>query len=558
MKRIVSVWLPHWPIERLLRQSPGAIPDDVPAALVASGAHGLCITATNTCAASEGIRPGASLADSRAAVPHLISRPAAPFADARALIRLARWLGRYGPFRHTDGQDGIWIEITGVAHLFGGERGLASDLVGRLSALGITARVGLADTLGAAHALARFAATAPHASPPSGGGVAIAPRGETAAALSALPIEGLRLAGDAVTLLRRLGLKRIGQLYDLPRASLEQRFRSHLSTRSGKRDSTRLAAAVLTRLDQALGLSSEPRRALAEPPLLAVRRSWSEPLASSEALTGEISGLAGELVEKLRAAGLGARGVTLALYRADGTIAAARVHLSRASADARHILRLLRERLAGVDAGFGIDVAVMEARAVERMPSAQASLDRSGEEGDDATRLLDRLATRLGSSRIHALAPRASHIPERAEVRVPPLQGAPTFSGRTSLRPPRPHLIISPPEPVSVMAEVPEGPPLRFTWRRVLRAVARSEGPERIAPEWWRDLALKEKRETSEGVEEGESGLLGEPVARSSGKRPRDYYIVEDQDGARYWLYREGFYGAPGELPPRWFLHGLF
>lgn len=236
MRRIVSVWLPLWPIERLARARSTAVPDEAPLALVQSGSHGIRITAVNACAAKEGVRIGQALADARASLPSLLSRPAEPERDRAVLEQLARWCGRYGANRNVDGEDGLWIDVTGVAHLFGGEERLVADLIARLSRFGVTVRVGLADTLGAAHALARFAPSP-----------ALAPAGTSEARLAALPVEALRLAPETVLLLRRLGLKRIGQLFLLPRAALERRFRS-----------AQTADAVLRRLDEALGVRSEP------------------------------------------------------------------------------------------------------------------------------------------------------------------------------------------------------------------------------------------------------------------------------------------------------------
>jgi protein ImuB len=216
MPRIVSVWLPYWPIERLRRADPGAVPDEGPFALVAPGRHGITITAANAAARAAHVAVGAALADVRAALPVLATRPAEPTRDCAALRTLARWCGRYGPARNTHGADGLWIDVTGVAHLFGGEQGLVEDLGARLAALALTARIGLADTLGAAFALARH----------GGRSIAFAPPGGTQTAVAALPVAGLRLDADTLKLLRRLGLRRIGQLYDLPRAALERRFRS--------------------------------------------------------------------------------------------------------------------------------------------------------------------------------------------------------------------------------------------------------------------------------------------------------------------------------------------
>ena len=497
------------------RAAPAAVPHDAPLALVEAGSHGIRITAVNVRAAADGARIGQALADARAALPALLSRPAEPRRDRAALLKLARWCGRYGPNRNADGADGLWIDVTGVAHLYGGEERLLGDLVAKLAGFGLTVRAGLADTLGAAHALARFAASP-----------ALALAGGAAPRLAALPVEALRLAPETVVLLKRLGLRRIGDLYDLPRAALQRRFRSYKG-----------AEAVLARLDQALGVRPEPRRPLAEPPALFVQRSWPDPLVSAEGLQAETAQLTRELCLALDARELGARAICLSLYRADGTVAEARAGLSQPSWIPEHLMALLAEKLVHLDAGFGVDVLVLAAVQVERRPAEQAALGRlaQGARGDTA-QLIDRLANRLGAARVSRLAPRASHMPERAEAAAPALSLAngrpketawPQASG-----PPRPSLLLPRPEPIRVVAEVPEGPPARFTWRRVERRVARAQGPQRIAPEWWREIGAEQSR-------------------------TRDYYRIEDEAGAGYWVFREGFYGGEEE-PPRWFLHGLY
>lgn len=547
-RRIVSLWLPHWPVERLARHTPNAVPADRPFALVESSAHGLSITAVNHRAARDGIRLGASLADARAALPELVSRPAEPIRDHRSLIRLARWLGRYGPARNRDGIDGVWIDITGVAHLFGGEEQLLADLIQRLSSFGITPHAGLAGTLGAAHALARFSAT--------GRVPAIAPPNSEKTALAALPIAGLRLEPDTVVLLKRLGLRRIGQLYDVPRAALEQRFHAGYAAKSKARDRARPSfagkqdtagqvgagqvGAVLTRLDQMLGLKAEPRRPLDTLPALSVRRTWAEPLISAEALDGEIAGLVEELCDALKAQALGVRQLCLTLYRADGTIGSVQAGFCSATCEWRHMMRLLREKLSTLDAGFGIDMTVLDGHGAERTAPLQTSLGTQAGlvHNGAAVLLIDRLSNRLGANSIYGLAAQASHIPERAQSRQ--TAGAPIHKNAAQqARPgaPRPAFLLQLPEPIRVMAEVPEGIPKHFIWRRVRHLVVKGEGPERIEPEWWRGL-----------------GVTQPNIAAT-----RDYYHLENESGARFWVFRAGLYqSTEAQGPPRWFVHGLF
>jgi protein ImuB len=512
MKRIVSVWLPLWPIERMARAQPSLVPADAPLALTEAGMHGIRITAVNMRAAKEGVRVGQALADARAAFPALLTQPAELRRDRTSLLRLARWCGRYGPNRNVDGDDALWIDITGVAHLFGGEAKLMDDLLARLARFNLTACAGLADALGAAHALARFAPSP-----------AIAGEGRAEARLASLPVEALRLAPDAVLLLKRLGLRRIGELYRMPRAALERRFRS-----------AKGAEAVLTRLDQALGVRSEPRRPLAEPPALYVQRSWPDPLVSAEQLEAETASLARELCTHLSARGLGARRLCLSLYRADGTVAEVRAGLSAPSWVPEHMTALLGEKLSAIDAGFGIDVMVLAAVQAEKPGAQQGALAPRLQGGarTDVAQLVDRLANRLGAGRVRRIEPRASHIPERAEVHVAALARPHAASWPVASGPTRPSLLLDNPEPIRVVAEVPEGPPASFVWRRVERRIVRAQGPQRVAPEWWDEIAAKK------------SGT-------------RDYYRVEDEGGAGYWVYREGLYGRDEELP-RWFMHGLF
>lgn len=518
MTRIVSIWLPHWPIERLKRAAkPGAsspIPDDRPFALAAMTERAMTITAVNAAARAESIAPGLGLADARARCPRLQSAPAEPERDAQALTRLARWCGRYSPSLNVEGADGLWLDVTGVAHLFGGEAGLLDDITVRLAGLGLTAHLGLADTRGCAWALARFG-DSPRATAPSGG---------AGQALDPLPVEGLRLTPDTVTLLKRLGLRRIGQLAALPRASLKRRFAARAA-----------AEAVLTRLDQALDPAAEPGAPLIPTPYYMARLPFPEPLISAEPFERALETLADDLCARLARDLQGARQVAFTAYRSDGTYAWMTVGLSTACRTPAHLVRLLKEKVLEIDAGFGIDLMTLAANAVERLAPEQTAF-AEGHEAAPVAPLIDRLSNRLGPDRVTRASPRASHIPERAERYRPAMARPAPWPAEPAHTPPRPPLLLERPEPIAVVAEVPEGPPALFTWRCVTRRIVRAQGPERIAPEWWREIAR----------------------ARAP-SRPRDYYRIEDDQGARYWVFRDGLYQPhPEHGPPDWYLHGLF
>lgn len=548
MVRVVSVWLPQFPIERLRRISldrglPGrkaanaASPDRdrvqrLPFALVESGAHGIVVTAVNGTAATAGVAPGQSLADARAALPCLRTQPAEPGRDRAALEELARWAGRYGPSCNTEADDGFWIDITGVAHLFGGEAALLADLRQRLSIAGFTCRLGLADTGAAATALARFGCDA--------SSIAIASENNMKSALQDLPVEALRLTSQTVLLLKRLGLYRIGQLYGLPRASLARRFRD-VRDRNRAGNKSELADAVVMRLDQALGLLREPRRPLMALPCRMARQVFTEPLITSTGIEAAIAAVTSGLCATLEEAGEGARQLRLMLYRTDGTCAAIEIGTSSPSRDEVHLRGLLIEKVGSIDLGFGVDAVSLDGLVVEHLAGSQAGLGtkpaRSGTQG--LAQLVDRLTNRVGASAIYRIHACQSHIPEQADIRVPVFaaaESAPLVSAAT--KPERPPFLFGRPEPITVVAEVPEGPPRQFLWRRAGHRIVKAEGPERIEPAWWHSI----------GAEPG-----------ASAPRPRDYYRIEDDRGGRYWVFREGLYGCEScDRPPGWFVHGLF
>ncbi|MGZ5917417.1 MAG: Y-family DNA polymerase, partial [Methyloceanibacter sp.] len=479
MSRFVSIFLPHLPIERLKRErtaSDAPLEDDRPLALVGNEERGLVLTAINAASLGQGLFPGLGLADARAICPALLTLPAAPSKDQDALLDLARWAScRYSPTLNADGNDGLWLDITGVPHLFGGEQALLADMGARLARAGFTARLALAETLGGAHALARYAQRSS----------IVVPHGEIEAALAPLPVEALRLEPEIVTLLKRLGLKRIGQLYALPRTSLERRFHAKET-----------AEAVLCRLDQALGRRKDPRLPLLPSPDFVARLPFPEPLITHEGVLAGLDHLTSTLCAKLARAGRGCRRLALWVARADGSSTVIEAGLSGPSREPEHLLRLIEDKVEALDMGFGVDLMSLAALVTETLAPAQTSLTQ-GNGKAAAEPLIDRLINRLGARAVRHLFPMGSHIPELAQGLRSAFAG-PSFWPEPALpKPPRPPLLFTRPEPLTVLAEIPEGPPARFTWRHVTRRVIKTEGPERIAPEWWRGLGSGAARTSS-------------------------------------------------------------
>jgi protein ImuB len=454
-----------------------------------------------------GLKPGATLADARAMFPLLAVAEADLAADAATLAAIADWARRWTPLVALEGGDGLVMDVTGVDHLFGGEQALMDDVRARLGGQGFNLRLAVAGTAPAAAAMARFGAE-----------IAI-PRGEEAIHVEPLPVAALLLDRDRTDGLTVAGLRRIGDVALRPRAPLAARF--------GK--------ALLDRLDAVLGRSRPPLTPRLEMPAYMSERRFAEPVGRIEDVEQATSRLCRTLAQQLEHHGEGANRLSLDLFRSDGALHTAMVGVSRPTRDAAMMLRLLRERMNSLgdalDPGFGYDVIRLS--ALEVRPLAAHMRDFGTVSEADITPLVDQLGARLGRDRIERLLPRDSHWPERASASVSaarsvamPLLLWPTSA--RSLPAERPIRLFDPPDPIEVMAAVPDGPPLRFRWRRVLHHVVKAEGPERIGAEWWREDAFS-----------------------------RDYFRVESSSGHRLWLYREGLYGRE-TAAPRWFLHGVF
>jgi len=524
-QRVLSLWFPELACDRISRRAKGASwrsrgADEPPRAVAARIVNAQRLTGLSSAARACGLKLGDTLADARARVPQLAVEEAEPEADEALLNALADWCDRYTPLVALDGTDGLFLDITGCPHLFGGEDALLADVLGRLEAQGFAAKGAIADTPGAAWAVARYG---------PGGCV---PQGAQKQALAGLPLAALRLDAQAVDGLERVGLKTAGALYDRPRAPLAARF----------------GTAAMARLDQALGHQGEPISPRLATPLLMAERRFFEPIGRVEDVQAVILGLAQRLAEALEVRAQGGRAFELGLFRVDGAVQRIVVGTSRPLRTPARVLALFAEKLKAdetvLDTGYGYDLVRLGVLEAQDSAPEQVSLAGGGQDEADLAGLIDRLGARLGLARVGRFLPGDRHLPEMQTAIVPAAtvrEDALAWLGETGRAADapldRPLRLLEPAEPVEAVAMVPEGPPLRFRWRKALYQVRKSEGPERIAPPWW----------------------VGAPEnhGRDRQAMTRDYFRIEDGEGRRYWLYREGLYERETGAP-RWYMHGLF
>lgn len=471
----------------------------MPLVTVAQEGNRRLIAAADEAARRQRLHPGMTVAHAQSLVPELVVIDAAPEADAAALTRLALWCSRYSPLVTPDPPDGVFIDIAGSAHLFKGEAALIEDLGRRLDAEAIGNGIAVADTPAGAWATARY------------GRERIVAPGRMSEVLGLLPVAALRLPPATIESLADVGIERIAQLAGKPRSALQARFGGEL----------------LLRFDQALGRAPEPLSSLQPPEVPSATLVFAEPIGTPEDLERVIERLCGTLMHDLERKGIGARRLDLVFLRVDNIAQAIRIGTARPNRDQRHLARLLKERLVLVDPGFGVERATLTASWVEALSERQTVGQHvADDEGSvDLGPLVDTLRTRLGANRVFRVSPVESDLPERAVRRISPVAPVVGCSWPADL--PRPARLLTPPEPISAIAQVPDAPPRLFVWHRRRYRVARADGPERILGEWW--------------VSDEEIG------------QRRDYYRVECTDGQRFWLFRD----APADEGGRWWLHGL-
>jgi protein ImuB len=521
-RRILSLWLPRLPIDRIKRRlaSSGAAPVDTPSIVVTKQDNALKIYALDEIAMRFGLGAGLPLANARAICPELTVFDADEAADAKTLNDIAGWCDRFTPLVALDPPHGLFLDITGCAHLFGGEAALMEDICGALRRQGFAVSAAIAGTSICARTLTRCVS-----------GRIIAAGGE-ADAVGPLPVSALGADEAITTGLRRAGLKTI----------------SDVAAREPHEITARFGASFTTLLRHALGLGDAPISPRKPLPDYIVEKRFAEPVATDAVISATLSGLGKMLVASMDRQGKGARRLEAGFFRTDGVLRTIVVETGQPVTRSEVIERLFRERLDAVsdplDPGFGFDLIRLSASRTEIVVQEQRNLDAHVHDNDELSALIDRIAARIGGRRVVVHLPQDTHIPERAALLAPAQNhladaACAVWPTRTEGEPPlRPLRLFERPEPIKVpFATVPDGPPHQFTWRRAVHVVVRVEGPERIAMEWWKQG--------------------GEVLTR-------DYFRVEDAAGLRFWIYRGGLYGSElvdGEGKPvsaNWYVHGLF
>lgn len=549
-RRILSLWFPRLGAERLVRRNPALA--GLPLAVIEQYGSAQTISAQSVEAQAAGVYVGQPVRDAHAVCPDLHTYTRDPLAEAGFLAVLQRWAGKFSPWAAPEGTDGLVVDLTGCAHLFGGEAALLEVVRDDCADLGLSVSMGLADTRGAAWALARFAGAvggsdrsgdaidqearatrsragkrrhwtkggaAPARSAPSvRSPIVIAPPGQSYGALAPLPIAALRLEPDLVAALNRLGLRQIADLLGQPRASLARRF----------------GRGLVLRMDQAMGSAPEPVSPARPPDHFAVRMTLPDPIGLAEDVMAAIDRLLPRLCASLRDKGRGMRRVRVQAFRTDHAVEAIDIGLARATHDPDRVRPLIALKIDALDAGFGIDMLRLEALQTEvlharstaghAVATAQARQRAAGQ--SDLEDLMGRLGARIGLEQLTRLYPASSHIPEKTHKILAAAWAEPYSEQWPAAAYERPILLWQP-EPVTA----PDHPtvPTEFRWRGQTHTANQVTGPERVAPEWW----------------------LEDPNWRSG---VRDYWVVDTGAGQRLWL----FYGHGGAMSSGWFCQGQF
>lgn len=496
LKRYLYIWFRYLATDRLSKITPEL--RDKPFLLYAPEHGRMVVRAASQSLMREGISPGMVVADVRAILPEVEVFPEDAAANEKLLNNLAEWCLRYTPVVATDAPDGLVLDISGCPHLWGGERPYLEILVARLRKGGYEVRTAIADTVGAAWAVARY-----------GKNETIVEPGEQEEALSALPPAALRLEDSTLQRLAKLGFRQIGQIMGIPRLNLRRRF----------------GDALLIRLEQALGTAQEFLQAVQPTPVFEERLPCLEPIRTAPGIEIALKRLLETLCKRFSREGKGMRTGTFKGYRLDGETVQISIGTNRASRNAAHLFKLFELKIPELEPALGIELFTLEAALVEDVSETQEALWSTATRDQTAiSELLDNIAGKVGMQAVQRYLPQEHHWPESSVKVVSSLDEQPETEWLTSR--PRPIHLLPKPEPVEVMVVLPDYPPMHFRYKGEVIRVVRADGPERIEQEWW---------------------LRNGP--------PRDYYRVEAENGARYWLFRLGLYE---NLKPQWFLHGYF
>ena len=495
MPRYASIWFPYLLAEYTARKKPAL--REIPFVLAAPERGRMIIDSVNALAMQKGIRPGMVLADCKAILPELKMVKSEPGRAEKLLNALAAWCIGYTPFAALDMPDGLILDTSGCTHLWGGEMQYLENIKTRLNAYGYTVKIAIADTIGAAWAMARF------------GAAAVVKSGQQREMLRGMPPAALRLDAAILTRLRKLGFNRVDSFIDMPRTVLRRRFGPSLSFRIGQvlGNETELAVPV------------KPVEPYQE------RLCSQEPIAHATGIQIALERLLESLCIRFEAEGIGLRHAIFRAYRIDGNIQQIEIGTVQPSRKATHLFRLFEHKIATLEPALGFELFVLEAPKVEPITAGQSAIWNTSSHSDGkVAELLDRVAVKTGPDTIARYLPAEHYWPERSVKKSVPLWEKPVGNWQTAW--PRPIHLLPRPETIGVMAVLPDYPPRWFQYKGKLYNVAKSDGPERIEQEWW--LA---------------NGLY------------RDYYCVEDENGARYWLFRSGPYDG---AQPEWFIHGFF
>lgn len=496
-KRYVAIWFKHLKTDWMVRRQPELT--GVPFVLAASERGRMVVKAANQFAHEKDIVEGMVVADCRAILPSLKVYDDIPGTETKLLNALAEWCIRYSPIVSVNLPDGLMIDISGCAHLWGGELPYLKDIITKLKSFGYDVRGAMADTIGTAWAVSRYGKIKP-----------IIPSGEQYEALMDLPPTALRIERSVIERLEKLGLVKISSFINMPRSALRRRF----------------GQTFLQRLDQALGQELETIEPVIPLQPFQERLPSLEPIRAYTGIEIALKRLLEGLCERMSKEEKGLRKALFKCYRIDGNVQHVEIGTNKASRNPNHLFKLFEIKIHGIEPGLGIEVFVLDAMIVEDLSHAQETIWNYNSNDDDKQigELLDRLTIKVGMNSVHRYLPDEHFWPERAMKLAQSLNQEPDTTWRDNI--PRPLNLLPTPEPIEVTVAIPDYPPILFRYKGELHNVKKADGPERIEQEWWIQQGLY-----------------------------RDYYCVEDDTGARYWLFRLGHYE---NNEPKWFLHGFF